>query len=81
MKQHKITSKHIHYKKKHFKLITTIDIFIPCQGQSKWDELIKNNKHASDMYERFISKITCTQLNSTQKKENKYIYTSCDTEI
>jgi hypothetical protein len=65
--------------------LTPIGMCGPCWGRSEWDdkyyEITKNNKPGSDIYESFISKIVDKHVNSTQKKENKYICTSCNTEI
>ncbi len=57
----------------------------PCWGRSEWEgqyyELTKSNKPGSEIYESFISKIADKHVNNTQKKEDKYICTSCNTEI
>ena len=57
----------------------------PCWGHSEWEgqhyELTKSNKPGSDIYESFISKIADKHVNTTQKKDDKYVCTSCNTEI
>jgi len=57
----------------------------PCWGRSEWNhhyyEIIKSNKPSSNIYESFISKIADKHVMNTQKKEDKYICTSCNTEI
>lgn len=58
-----------------------------CWGHNEWDghyyEVIKD-KHLtpeSTIYENFISKIVDKHINTTHKHENKYICTTCESEI